>query len=365
MVEWKKLGEVCKVLRGKRLTKSQLSETDGYPVLHGGSTPMGFYSEYNRKANTTVVVNTGNAGSVFFYNKEFWSSDACFSLYPNKEIIDKFLYLYVYGCENILKGKIRAGAMPTIDSNAVGSLIIPIPSLEEQTRIVGILDTFTSAIDNLKEQIAQRRKQYEYYRDQLLDLEGKPGVEWFELLELCDYVDYRGKTPSKVDAGIFLVTAKNIRKGYIDYDNSKEYISEDDYEEVMHRGKPQKGDVLITTEAPLGNVAQIDNEFIALAQRVIKYRPKDKRLSSSFLKYILLGREFQIRLEKEATGATAKGIKGSKLHKIQIPVPALQKQQRIVSILDTFEASIQNLEAQLSQREKQYEYYRNKLLTFE
>ena len=196
-----------------------------------------------------------------------------------------------------------------------------------------------------------------------MDLEGE--ADYFELLDLCDYVDYRGKTPSKVDSGIFLVTAKNIRKGYIDYDISKEYISEDDYEEVMHRGKPQKGDVLITTEAPLGNVAQIDNEFIALAQRVIKYRPKDKRLSSSFLKYILLGREFQIRLEKEATGATAKGIKGSKLHKIQIPVPALQKQQRIVSILDTFEASIQNLEAQLSQREKQYNHYRNKLLTFE
>ena len=98
MVEWKKLGDVCKVLRGKRLTKSQLNESEGYPVLHGGSTPMGYYEEFNRKANTTVVVNTGNAGSVFFYDKEFWSSDACFSLYPNKEINDKFLYLYVYGC---------------------------------------------------------------------------------------------------------------------------------------------------------------------------------------------------------------------------------------------------------------------------
>ena len=61
MVEWKKLGEVCEVLRGKRLTKSQLNETEGYPVLHGGSTPMGYYSDYNRKANTTVVVNTGKA----------------------------------------------------------------------------------------------------------------------------------------------------------------------------------------------------------------------------------------------------------------------------------------------------------------
>ena len=228
---------------------------------------------------------------------------------------------------------------------------------------MGILDTFTDSIENLKQQIAQRRKQYEFYRDQLLIFDFK--INWYELIELCDYVDYRGKTPSKVDHGVFLVTAKNIRKGYIDYENSKEYIPFEDYEIVMRRGKPKKGDVLITTEAPCGNVAQVDDDSIALAQRVIKYRPKDERLNSGYLKYVLLGTDFQMRLDKEATGATAKGIKGSKLHKLQIPLPSLSEQQRIVSILDTFESSISNLEAQLAQRQKQYEYYRNKLLTFE
>ena len=300
-------------------------------------------------------------------NEDYYMNSFCFGIRLNNPEQYCLNYLkHILRSSDVRKSISKSASGVTrfnISKARFGKIQMPIPSLEEQTRIVGILDTFTSAIDNLKEQIAQRRKQYEYYRDQLLDLEGK--AEWFELLELCDYVDYRGKTPSKVDDGIFLVTAKNIRKGYIDYDNSKEYISEDDYEEVMHRGKPQIGDVLITTEAPLGNVAQIDNENIALAQRVIKYRPKDERLNSSYLKYILLGGEFQIRLEKEATGATAKGIKGSKLHKMQIPLPSLQEQQRIVSILDTFEASIQNLEAQLKEREKQYEYYRNKLLTFE
>jgi len=302
-------------------------------------------------------------------NEDYYMNSFCFGIRLNNPEQYCLNYLkHILRSSDVRKSISKSASGVTrfnISKARFGKIQIPIPSLEEQTRIVGILDTFTSAIDNLKEQIAQRRKQYEYYRDQLLDLEGKPGVEWFELLELCDYVDYRGKTPSKVDAGIFLVTAKNIRKGYIDYDNSKEYISEDDYEEVMHRGKPQIGDVLVTTEAPLGNVAQIDNENIALAQRVIKYRPKDERLNSSYLKYILLGSEFQIRLEKEATGATAKGIKGSKLHRMHIPLPPLSEQQRIVSILDTFEASIQNLEAQLKQREKQYEYYRNKLLSFE
>lgn len=215
MVEWKKLGEVCRVLRGKRLTKSQLSETEGYPVLHGGSSPMGFYKEFNRKANTTVVVNTGNAGCVFFYDKEFWSSDACFSLYPNKEVLDKFLYLYMYGCERILKGKIRAGAMPTIDSKAVEDIIIPVPSISEQSRIVGILDTFSASIENLKQQIAQRRKQYEHYRDQLLDLEGKEGVEMKSLGEVGTFIRGTGIQKSDfVDDGFGCIHYGQIHTKY-------------------------------------------------------------------------------------------------------------------------------------------------------
>ena len=137
----------------------------------------------------------------------------------------------------------------------------------------------------------------------------------------------------------------------------------------MHRGLPQIGDVLITTEAPLGYVAQIDRENVALAQRVIKYRPKDKSLLSSYyLKYILLGKEFQYKLLINATGGTVKGIKGSKLHKLTIPVPPLEEQERIVNILDKFDALCNDitrgLPAEIELRKKQYEYYRDKLLTF-
>ena len=193
-------------------------------------------------------------------------------------------------------------------------------------------------------------------------------AEYKTLEELCDIVDYRGKTPRKVDDGIFLVTAKNIRKGFIDYDKSKEYISPEDYDEVMHRGFPKIGDVLITTEAPCGNVAQIDNENIALAQRVIKYRPKNNNLNSTFLKYVLLGKEFQDKLERAATGGTVKGIKGSKLHQLTIPVPSIEEQERIVAILERFDTLCndisEGLPAEIEARQKQYEYYRDKLLTF-
>ena len=182
-------------------------------------------------------------------------------------------------------------------------------------------------------------------------------------------MDYRGKTPKKTKSGIFLVTAKNIRKGYIDYEKSQEYISVEDYNTVMRRGFPKIGDILITTEAPCGNVAQVDRENIALAQRVIKYRSKSDLLSNDFLKYILLGKTFQDKLQIAASGGTVKGIKGSRLHKLMIPIPSIEEQKRIVSILDRFDKLCndisEGLPAEIDARQKQYEYYRDKLLTFE
>ena len=156
--------------------------------------------------------------------------------------------------------------------------------------------------------------------------------------------------------------------GYIDYEASQEFIDENDYSLVMRRGIPKLGDVLITTEAPCGFVAQVDRENIALAQRVIKYRSKDSRLSNSFLKHYLLGGHFQKKLHSAATGSTVKGIKGSKLHQLTIPIPSEDEQARIVAILDKFDAltnSItEGLPREIELRQKQYEYYRDLLLSF-
>jgi len=344
-VEWKKLGDVCQVLRGKRLTKSQLSETEGYPVLHGGSTPMGYYGEYNRKANTTVVVNTGNAGSVFFYDKEFWSSDACFSLYPNEKILDKFLYLYVYGCELILKGKIRAGAMPTIDAAAVESLQIPIPSLSEQQRIVGILDTFSSSIDNLKAQIALRRKQYEHYRDQLLDLEGKEGVEMKALGDIC-----------KLERGVRVIKKELQEEGAIPvFQNSLTPLG------YYEKSNYPANTAFVICAGAAGEVGFSKIAFWAADDCTCIIC--SSIISSRYAYYLLLCK--QHLLKSQVRKASVPRLSKNVIEKLSIPVPSLLEQSRIVSILDTFEASIRNLEAQLAERQKQYEYYRNQLLTFE
>ena len=158
-----------------------------------------------------------------------------------------------------------------------------------------------------------------------------------KLIEVCDYVDYRGKTPTKTENGIFLVTAKNVKDGFIDYETSKEYISENAYEEVMRRGKPEMGDVLITTEAPCGNVAQVNKADIALAQRIIKYRGHIGVVDNTYLKYYLLSPEFQKILNAKSSGGTVQGIKGSILHQQKIIYPSYEEQKKIGQHMDSLD----------------------------
>jgi len=178
-------------------------------------------------------------------------------------------------------------------------------------------------------------------------------VDWVicKINKCTNYVDYRGKTPEKTTKGRFLVTAKNIKKGYIDYEISKEYVAEEEYENIMRRGLPRKGDVLITTEAPLGNVSSVDREDIALAQRVIKYRTIDFVLDNSFFKHYLLSEQFQKILDESSSGSTAKGIKGSVLHKLPVLFPpTLEEQKAIAKVLSDTDNLIQALEKRIAKK---------------
>lgn len=151
---------------------------------------------------------------------------------------------------------------------------------------------------------------------------------------LRSVVDYRGRTPTKVEDGIFLLTARNIRDGSIDYSLSKEFIDPVEYESTMRRGVPALGDVVFTTEAPLGQVANLDRTDIAIAQRVIKFSGVRGVLDDFFLKYWIMGSYCQAELMRLATGSTAVGIKGSKLGQIPLLLPPIAEQTAIVRFLD-------------------------------
>lgn len=176
------------------------------------------------------------------------------------------------------------------------------------------------------------------------------GWAWERLGHLALFIDYRGKTPPKTDSGIRLITAKNVRFGFV-ADEPAEYVSGKTYKEWMTRGFPRRGDVLFTTEAPLGNVAVLNtDETIALAQRVINFRLYAE-LSPQFLTYCLMSPLMQEALIDRATGMTAKGIKSSKLKLVPVPVPPVAEQRRIVEKIDEMMCLCDELESNLMQQQ--------------
>ncbi|OLQ74256.1 hypothetical protein BIT28_08740 [Photobacterium proteolyticum] len=167
-----------------------------------------------------------------------------------------------------------------------------------------------------------------------------------ELKEICKFIDYRGKTPKKVSAGLPLITAKNIRDGYINRE-PREYVTEDSYEGWMTRGIPEFGDILITSEAPLGNVACIDiEEKFVLAQRAICLQISDKSVSK-FVHYFMRSPLFQVLLLEQSTGTTVKGIKSAKLKEMKVCVAPLNEQIRIANKLDSILAKVDKAQARL------------------
>lgn len=163
------------------------------------------------------------------------------------------------------------------------------------------------------------------------------------------FVDYRGATPEKVLTGIPLVTAKNIKNGLIDFEISQEFIREEDYFDWMVRGFPEIGDVLVTTEAPLGETAQITDTNIALAQRVILLKLNQKKVVNDYIKYWFISKVGQDELYSQATGSTALGIKASKFKGINCLVPSIEEQETIAQFLDTATAEIDEIIEQQQQ----------------
>ena len=167
------LGDVGKIQRGKRLTKNQLLADGQFPVYHGGIEPLGYYDQKNREKDTVMVINVGaSAGTVGYSAVDFWSSDGCFCISHSELYLSKYVYYVLKTKEQVLQSKVRKAGIPTLDNSVVEKTIIPILPLDEQERIVAILDKFDSLVNDISEglpaELTARRQQYEYYRNKLL-----------------------------------------------------------------------------------------------------------------------------------------------------------------------------------------------------
>lgn len=284
------------------------------------------------------------------------------------ESIANFKYVYYCLTEQYFKIKSSAqGALTSLNLAMIKNMQIPIPSLEEQNRIVGILDTFTDSIENLKQQIAQRRKQYEHYRDQLLDLEGKEGVEMKKLEDIVSNdcsLSYGIVQPGDdVEGGVPVVRPVDLTSTYVYRDGLKR--TESNISESYKRTILVGNEILFCVRGTTGimGLATSDLKGCNVTRGIVPIKFDNEGLKK-FVYYQMKSYRLQKLVEEKTNGTALKQINIKDLRLLTICLPPTSEQQRIVSILDTFEESISNLEAQLEQRQKQYEYYRNQLLTF-
>lgn len=161
----------------------------------------------------------------------------------------------------------------------------------------------------------------------------------YKLIDIADFIDYRGKTPNKTTFGVPLITAKIVKNGTIQ--EPTEYISKEDYPKWMTRGFPKVGDIVLTTEAPLGEVAQIKDASFALAQRIITIRGKEGIIDNGYLKYFLQSAKGQHRLKERETGTTVTGIKSAELKQVLISAPDIETQTAIAEILSSLDDKIE------------------------
>jgi type I restriction enzyme, S subunit len=259
--------------------------------------------------------------------------------------------------------------------NVFEKFLFPSPPKNEQKKIINFLDRETAKIDAL---IQEQEKLIELLKEKRQAVISDAvcrgldpnvpmkdsGVEWLGMVPkhwaltsltrlIGPVVDYRGRTPIKTDDGIFLVTAKNIRNGKINYEISKEYADPESVSSLLARGKPEIGDVLFTMEAPLGQVALVDRTDIGLAQRIVKFRGLPNLMLGNYLIYWIMGDYCQARLQTLATGSTALGIKASKLGQIECLCPPLSEQKKIVS---NIEKQISAIDKLLTESEKSIEF---------
>ena len=246
---------------------------------------------------------------------------------------------------------------------------IPLPPLNIQKEIVSILDSFTSLIDKMKQEAEMRKKQMDYYREKLFSF-GKEECEWRTLNELFTFKNGINKEKNDFGRGAPIINYVDVyRKRGLVKEDIKGLVNSNASEQSRYKCK--KGDVFFTrtseTKEEVGFPAVLleDIENCVFSGFVLKATPTTDLLDTHYCKYCFFTYQFRKEVIKSATYTTRALTNGTSLSKISIPVPSREKQRQIASILDTFETYISKLEKMIELRQKQYEYYREKLLTFE
>lgn len=356
-VNWLPLRDVLAIERGKRLVKSQLEETGKFAVFQNSMTPLGYYHESNVEPESVFIICAGAAGEIGYNDSGFWAADDVYFFRHSETVLSKYLYHWLLTQKKKISGQVRRASIPRLSKAVVEQLVFPVPcpenptkSLAIQAEIVRILDAFTALTTELTKELTARKKQYNYYRDKLLSFENDD-VEWKPLSSLCNFVS----------SG---TNKKRSAEGRYPVFGSTGVIAQTD--EYAHEGKQ----ILVARVGANAGYVHIADGKYDVSDNTIIVNVK-RNYSLNFLFYILA----QMNLRQYAKGGGQPLITSGELKKLRIPIPhaanperSIAEQTRIADILDKFDTlttSIsEGLPREIELRQKQYEYYRDLLLSF-
>ena len=354
-VEYRKLSEVTTIERGRRVVKEQLSHDSGYPVFQNSLPPMGFHTDSNYPAETSYVIGAGAAGEIGYCKEDFWAADDCFPIVCGDSVINRYVYHFLLWQQPVLLSKVRKASIPRLSRSVIENIMIPVPPLPVQSEIVRILDKFTE----LTAELTARKKQYEYYTEQLMNF--GDNVKMLTLgeigsVKMCKRIL---KSQTNTEGGIPFYKIGTFGR------EPDAFISEEVFEEYKEKySYPKKGDILISCSGTIGRTVVFDGEPAYFQDSNIVWLEHDEKIvTNKYLQYSYKKQPWQI-----STGGTIARLYNDNILKARIPVPPIEEQERIVAILDRFDTLCNDisagLPAEIEARQKQYEYYRDKLLTF-
>lgn len=241
-----------------------------------------------------------------------------------------------------------AGSLsPRTNWSSLANFEFSLPSIAEQEKLILLLESSNSSIESLRVALSAAQKLLKRVHIDYVD-SASGGISLALDDALDRVIDYRGRSPNKSLSGVPLITARNVRDGLLDF-SQPEFIPEVEFDSWMTRGIPSVGDVLFTTEAPLGNVARVPDMRFALAQRLVCLRAKPGVMLSDYLFWLMRSPTTQQRAQQRATGSTVAGIKQSELRKLSVVVPPLHYQQGCIENLNAIEDVCKSIEKKLAE----------------
>ncbi len=372
-VEYKALGEVTIMKRGTSATKG-IMQAGNIPVISGGRQPAFYCNASNRTGEVITVAGSGaGAGYVQYWNEPIFVCDA-FSIQGNETLNTKYVYYVLTSIQEKIYSTKKGGGVPHVHISSIDKFEIPVPPLPVQEEIVRVLDTFTELQAELQAELQKRKQQYNFYRDNLLNFKdinrGGQEIKWMKLKDVATQW-YRGAGIKREEVGNEGMPC--IRYGEIHTSYNiwfKDCISHTDETKQATKKYAEYGDILfaITSEdIPLvGNsVAYLGKEKIMVGGDIVVMKHnQDPR----YMAYALSTSDAIKQKGKGKVKSKVVHTNVPSLQEIVIPIPPMEEQQRIADILDRFDTLTNDLTsglpAEIEKRRQQYEFYRDKLLTF-